>query len=52
MYYYTKAVERGDGRSLPEYLAGRSADLGIVKRKRKNETSVFESWPLTIASNP
>jgi hypothetical protein len=51
-YYYTKAVERGDTRSLPEYLADRSADLGIVKRKRKNETSVFESWPLTIASNP
>jgi hypothetical protein len=52
MYYYTKAVERGDVRTLPEYLADRSADLGIVKRKRKNQTSVFESWPLTIASNP
>ncbi len=52
IYYYTKAVKRGDGRSLPEYLADRSADLGIVKRKRKNETSVFESWPLTIASKP
>ena len=52
IYYYTKAVERGDDRPLPEYLADRSADLGIVKRKRKNETSVFESWPLTIASNP
>ncbi|MCB8943300.1 MAG: IS4 family transposase [Ardenticatenaceae bacterium] len=52
IYYYTKAVERGDGRPLPEYLADRSADLGIVKRKRKNEMSVFESWPLTIASNP
>lgn len=52
IYYYTKAVKRGDGRSLPEYLAERSADLGIVKRKRKNETSVFESWPLTIASKP
>lgn len=52
MYYYTKAVERGDVRPLPEYLADRSADLGIVKRKRKNQTSVFESWPLTIPSNP
>jgi len=52
IYYYTKAVERGDGRSLPQYLADRSADLGIVKRKRKNKTSVFESWPLTLASNP
>ncbi len=52
IYYYTKAVERGDDRPLPEYLADRSADLGVVKRKRKNETSVFESWPLTIASNP
>lgn len=55
MYYYTKAVERGDTRPLPEYLAYRSSDLGIVKRKRKNEASVFESfesWPLTIASNP
>jgi hypothetical protein len=52
IYYYTKAVERGDTRSLPEYLADRSADLGVVKRKRKNETTVFESWPLTIASNP
>lgn len=52
IYYYTKAVQRGDDRPLPEYLADRSADLGVVKRKRKNETSVFESWPLTIASNP
>ena len=52
IYYYTKAVERGDDRPLPGYLADRSADLGVVKRKRKNETSVFESWPLTIASNP
>jgi hypothetical protein len=51
-YYYTKAVERGDTRSMPEYLAARSTELGIVKRRRKNETSVFESWPLTIASNP
>lgn len=52
IYYYTKAVERGDDRSLPAYLADRAADLRIVKRKRKNQTSVFESWPLTIASNP
>lgn len=52
IYYYTKAVERGDVRPLPEYLANRSADLGIVKRKRKNEISMFESWPLTNASNP
>lgn len=52
IYYYTKAVERGDVRSLPRYLADRSTNLGIVKRKRKNETSVFESWALTIASDP
>ncbi len=52
IYYFTKAIERGDGRTLPAYLVDRSADLGIVKRKRKNEASVFESWPLTIASNP
>ena len=52
IYYYTKAVERGDVRSLPRYLADRSTYLGIVKRKRKNETSVFESWALTIASDP
>ena len=50
IYYYTKAVERGDVRPLPEYLADRSTNLGIVKRKRKNETSVFDLWPLTIAS--
>lgn len=52
IYYYTKALERGDGRSLPEYLADRATDLSVVKRKRKNQTSVFDSWPLTIASNP
>lgn len=52
IYYYTKAVERGDTRPMPEYLAARSTDLGIVKRKRKTEISVFESWLLTIASNP
>lgn len=51
-YYYTKAVERGDTRSMSQYLADRATDLGVVKRKRKNETSVFELWPLTIASNP
>jgi hypothetical protein len=52
IYYYVKAVERGDTRSLPVYLADRSDDLSIVKRKRKNQTNVFESWPLTIASGP
>jgi hypothetical protein len=52
IYYYVKAVERGDTRSLPVYLADRSADLSIVKRKRKNQTNVFKSWPLTIASDP
>ena len=52
IYYYTKAIERGDRRSLPEYLADRANDLGIVKRKRKNKLSLFASWPLTIASNP
>ena len=52
MYYYTKAVERGDARSLPAYLADRASDLGIVKRQRKNQASVFDSWPLTIAANP
>lgn len=52
IYYYVKAVERGDTQSLPVYLADRSADLSIVKRKRKNQTNVFKSWPLTIASDP
>jgi hypothetical protein len=50
MYYYLKAVSRGETRSLPEYLASRASNLGIVKRKRKQ--SVFDSWPLTIASRP
>jgi hypothetical protein len=50
IYYYVKAVERGETRSLPVYLADRADDLSIVKRKRKNQTNVFESWPLTIAS--
>lgn len=52
IYFYTKALQRDDERSLPHYLADRSADLGIVKRKRKNETSIFDSWHLTIATNP
>ena len=52
IYYYLKAVERGDTRSLSEYLAFRAPDLGIVKRKRKNKKNVFDSWPLTIAANP
>jgi hypothetical protein len=51
IYYYLKAVERGDSRPLPAYLADRT-DLGIVKRQRKNQTSIFDSWPLTIALNP
>ncbi len=52
IYYYLKAVDRGERRSLPEYLAFRASDLGIVKRKRKNQTNVFVSWPLTIAVDP
>lgn len=52
IYYYLKAVERGDTRSLAEYLAFRASDLGIVKRKRKNRINIFDSWPLTIAINP
>lgn len=52
IYYYLKAVERGETRSLPEYLASRASDLGIVKRKRKNQTNVFDSWALTIAADP
>ena len=52
IYYYLKAVERGDTRSMPEYLAFRAFDLGIVKRKRKNQTNVFDSWPLTITVKP
>ena len=52
IYYYLKAVTRGEIRSLPEYLASRASDLGIVKRKRKNQTNVFDSWPLTIAADP
>ena len=35
IYYYTQAVAQGDARPLPVYLADRSTDLGIVKRKRK-----------------
>ena len=52
IYYYLKAVDRGETCSLPEYLAFRASDLGIVKRKRKNQTNVFDSWPLTIAADP
>ena len=52
IYYYLKAVDRGEARSLPEYLAFRASDLSIVKRKRKNQTNVFDSWPLTIAVDP
>ena len=52
IYYFLKAVERGEKRSLTEYLAFRASDLGIVKRKRKEQTNVFDSWPLTIAANP
>ena len=51
-YYFLKAVERGEANSWPEHLAARASDLGIVKRKRKNQTSVFDLWPLTIASVP
>jgi hypothetical protein len=51
MYYYLKAVARGESRPLAAYLAART-DLGIVKRKRKNQVSIFDSWPLTIAANP
>jgi hypothetical protein len=52
LYYYLKAVERGDSRSLADYLAFRASDLGIVKRKRKNRKNVFDSWPLAITANP
>lgn len=52
MYYYCKAVERGSDKSLPHFLQDRSKDLGIVKRKRKNKVTVYESWGLTDVQTP
>jgi hypothetical protein len=52
IYYFLKALERGERCSLSDYLASHAFDLGIVKRKRKDQTDVFDSWPLTIAANP
>lgn len=50
LYYFLKAVERGDTRSLPHYLHDNAKRLGIVKRKRKETVSVYDSWGLTVSS--
>jgi DNA-binding transcriptional regulator YbjK len=49
MYYYSKAVERGEDVSLPHFLQDRVKHLGLVKRKRKDDINVYESWGLTNA---
>lgn len=49
MYYYSKAVERGEEISMPQFLQDRVKHLGLVKRKRKNSVTVYESWGLTGA---
>jgi hypothetical protein len=52
MYFYLKAVERGEADSLPIYLAHNAKHLGLVKRKRKQTVSVYDSWHLTTGLNP
>ena len=52
IYYFLKAVARGEAHSLPHYLAHNAKHLGIVKRKRKQTVSIYDSWPLTIGSIP
>jgi hypothetical protein len=52
IYYYLNAVKRGDTRGFAHYLADGASNLGIVKRKRKEDKDIFKSWSLTIASNP
>lgn len=47
MYYYCKAVKNGSFASLPAFLVERAKHLGIVKRKRKTNVSVYENWGLT-----
>jgi hypothetical protein len=47
MYYYVKAVERGESDSFPHFLQQNAKHLGIVKRKRKKNISIYTSWPLT-----
>jgi hypothetical protein len=52
IYYYLNAVKRGNARGFAHYLADGASNLGIVKRKRKEDKDIFKSWSLTIASNP
>lgn len=50
IYYFLKAVERGETVSLPQYLHDNAKWLGIIKRKRKETVSVYDSWGLTTSS--
>ncbi len=50
MYYYCKAIERGETITLPEFLCKREKQLGIIKRKRKTEVAIYETWGLTMPS--
>jgi len=52
IYYYLNAVKRGDTRGFAQYLADGASNLGIVKRRRKEDKDIFKSWFLTIASSP
>ena len=52
MYYYVKAVERGEADSLPHFLQQNAKHLGIIKRKRKEKATIYTSWPLTTGVLP
>lgn len=51
-YYYLKAVERGQADSLPLYIQRNAKHLGIIKRKRKESVSIYDSWALTTGQTP
>jgi hypothetical protein len=52
LYFFTGAYQRGQASDVVQYLAAEAGDLGIVKRKRKRDStsSRFDHLRLTFAS--
>lgn len=51
LYFFTQARQRGQADDVVAYFAANAKLLGILKRKRSDKPSSFQSLTLTIAQN-
>ena len=52
LYYFTQAYHRGEAAEVVVYLAANAQWLGIIKRKRKTNSSPPKLSPLTVFGEP